>query len=66
MKIKMIQTVTPGLPFYGKSGTILYNGSTYPTVIENDITYGVCGNGELLRVNPEDYILLGGNHEQSK
>lgn len=57
MKIKMNQTVTPGLPYYGKSGTILYNGSTYEAVIKGGTICGICSNGELLPVQPEEYIL---------
>jgi len=58
MKIKMTRTVTPGLPYYGKSGTILYNNSTYEAIIKNSNVYGICGNSEMLRLQSEDYILI--------
>lgn len=60
MKIRMVKTVRPDIPFLAKPGTILHNGEIYEaSTNKHGAISGICPNGEELGVKPGEFIFIG-------
>ena len=59
MRIRMLETVRPDLPFLAKPGTILTAGEEYEaTSNRNGAISGLCENGEYIGVRPGEFVFL--------
>lgn len=59
MRIFMIETVSPDLPWIENPGTILYAGVTYEAErYKCGGVCGICSNGERLRVKQNEYEIV--------
>lgn len=57
IRIKMLVTVRPELPYLAKPGTILREGVEYKAVTnKNGAVSGICANGEILGVKPGEFV----------
>lgn len=60
MKIRMLENVRPDLVFLAKPGTILRCGKVYEaTENKYGAVSGICENGEVLGVKPDEFELVG-------
>lgn len=56
IKIKMLKTVRPDLPFLSESGTVLFADYTYfAQANKNGAICGICDNGKPLGVKPDEF-----------
>lgn len=59
MKIKMLKTVRPEVPFLAKPGTILRCGEEYEaSANKNGAISGICENGAALGVRPGEFVFV--------
>lgn len=59
IRIKMLDTVRPDIPFLAKPGTILHCGEEYEaTTNKNGAVSGICANGERLGVKPGEFEFI--------
>lgn len=60
MQIRMLENVRPDLLFLAKPGTILRCGKVYEaTANKYGTVSGVCDNGEVLGVKPDEFEIVG-------
>ncbi len=59
MKIRMLTTVRPDIPFLAMPGTILRAGVVYDAVKNrNGAVSGVCENGNTLGAKPDEFEIV--------
>lgn len=59
IRIQMLKTVRPDLPFLASPGTILFEGETYQAVSnKNGAISGICQNGKQLGVKPGEFKFI--------
>lgn len=59
MRIRMLETVRPELPFLAKPGSILAVGEEYEaTSNRNGAISALCENGEHIGVRPGEFVFL--------
>lgn len=56
IKIRMLETVRPDLPFLAKPGTVLVQGKEYDAEAnKHGAVSGICENGDYLGVKPGEF-----------
>lgn len=59
MKIRMLRTVRPDIPFMAPPGTVLRAGKIYPATANRlGAVCGICDNLQPLGVRPEDFEFI--------
>lgn len=56
IRIRMLRTVRPEMPFLATPGTILRQGTEYPAATnQHGAISGLCANGEYMGVRPGEF-----------
>ena len=59
MRIRMLTTVRPDLPFLAKPHTFLLAGMEYEATANSHAAIcGICENGEAVGVRPEEFVFV--------